>query len=351
MASQQAPRQAASPTAPLDEYRPMLNAALKGAVPADDAGVYRTLRYHMGWVDPEGRPADASFGKALRPLLCLFTCKAVGGDPGQALPAAVALELIHNFSLIHDDIQDEDKERRHRPTVWAVWGRPQALVAGNALRIVADQAIQGLAGCGVVPERAAGATRYLTDRYLEMIEGQYLDLSFERRPDISVDDYLDMVGRKTGALIEAAMYLGAFLGTESAEQVETLRRCGRLLGLAFQARDDVLGIWGDAEVLGKATGADLRKQKRSLPVVFGLQRTKGATHERLVEIASGPPPDGAQVEEALSILEAAGAREFSQGLAEQKASEALARAREAALPPQVLEDLEGLVEFVLTRQS
>lgn len=340
-----------SPTLPLDRFRPMLMAALKLGLPADDASIYRTLRYHMGWSGPEGQPADASFGKALRPLLCLFTCRAVGGRTERALPAAVALELIHNFSLMHDDIQDEDKERRHRPTVWVLWGRNKALVSGNALRLVADLTMQRLSAVGNDDTRALSAMRYITERYLEMIEGQYLDLSFERKPDITMDDYLDMVGRKTGALIEAAMYLGAYLGTENERQVETLRQCGRLLGLAFQVRDDVLGIWGDAEVMGKATGADLKKQKRSLPVVFGLQNAQGNGRERLVAIASGPPPDGAQVEEALSILEGVGAREFSQRLAEQKAAEAMAMARQADLAPQVLSELEGLVDFVLTRQS
>ncbi|MBM3947181.1 MAG: polyprenyl synthetase family protein, partial [SAR202 cluster bacterium] len=328
-----------SPTAPLDQFRPMLVQALKGAAPADDADMYRTLRYHMGWCDPEGNPADASFGKALRPLLCLFMCQAVGGRVEQALPAAVALELIHNFSLIHDDIQDEDQERRHRPTVWVLWGRNKALVSGNALRLVADRAMERLSAAGVRDDRALGAARYLTGRYLEMIEGQYLDLSYERQSNITMGDYLDMVGRKTGALIEAAMYLGAYLGTEDDQQVEALRRCGRLLGLAFQARDDVLGIWGDADVMGKATGADLKKQKRSLPVVFGLQSARGRDRERLVAIASGPPPNGAQVEEALSILDGVGAREYSQALAEEKAADAMSIARGAGLTPQVLQDL------------
>lgn len=328
----------------------MVVTALKEAVPDSVTPLYRLLRYHMGWLDQEGRPAEASQGKALRPLLCLFVCDAVGGDPAQAMPAAVALDLIHNFSLIHDDIQDEDRERRHRPTLWVLWGRPQALVAGNAMRLVADRALQTLSSRGVPQERVLGASRYLTERYLEMIEGQYLDLNYEGRTDITVDDYLTMISRKTGTLLEAAMYLGAYLGSEDQERVAALRRCGRLLGLAFQARDDILGIWGDEDVLGKATGADLRKQKRSLPVVYALQMSTGARKRRLQELASRPQLEDTYVEEALGILEQTGAQEFAQRLADEKGAEALEWARAAALPQDAQQDLEELVHFVLARQ-
>ena len=337
--------------APLERFGSALNAALKLSLPQDSQPLFHMLRYHLGWEDQRGRLSSIGSGKAIRPLLCLFMCEAVGGHAERAMPAAVSLELIHNFSLIHDDLQDGDRERRHRPTVWTVWGKAPALMAGDVLCCVADLALGGLAGAGVPAGKAVAASRMLTELYLEMIEGQYLDLSFEGRTDISQDAYLDMISRKTGALMEAATRLGAFLGTEDAARVESLAKCGRLLGLAFQVRDDVLGVWGDEKVTGKAIGADLRRQKRSFPVVHALQVSRGKQKKRLEVLASQPQVEEAAVDEMLGILEDVRAHEFAQKLAEDQGTQALACARQARLSKAAQQELEALVEFVLIRQK
>ena len=268
----------------------------------------------------------------------------------QALPAAAALELVHNFSLIHDDVQDEDQERHHRPTVWALWGKPMAVVAGNTMLALADRTILELWHRGVPMEKAAPALRVLTERYLETIEGQYLDLSFEQRLDVGPDEYLQMVEKKTGALIQAAMHLGALLGPSDPEQVAALRGCGRLLGLAFQARDDVLGIWGDPAMTGKAVGADIQRRKKSLPVVYGFAQAPAAARTRLAELYRLPRLDRRATAEVLGILEELNAREFAQRVAEEKRDQALTLARQASLLPWARGQMEELADFIVNRQ-
>ena len=266
------------------------------------------------------------------------------------MPVALALELIHNFSLIHDDIQDGDRERHHRSTVWVQWGVPAALVAGNAMRVLADSALHGLLQRDVALSTALRSQAILTQRYLEMIEGQYLDLSFETRTDVAPDEYLTMVSKKTGALLEAATHLGALLGTQDAEQVDALRRCGRLLGLAFQARDDVLGVWGETGMTGKAVGADIRRKKKSLPVVHAFHQAGDAARERLTELYRQDVLDDDAVDAVLDVMEELGSREFSQHIAEEKAQEAVERVRGARLPSAAQTHLEEMAGFFAHRQ-
>lgn len=308
------------------------------------------LRYHMGWETPEGVPAQGTSGKALRPALCLFTCEAVGGKPDDAMSAAVALELIHNFSLIHDDIQDLDLERHGRETVWAVWGKPKALVAGNTMRTYADATLYQLQHSGTTPEKTLEVLRVLTECCLELIEGQYMDLNFEARLDVTPEEYLDMVSRKTGALIEAAMHLGAVIGGAEASQVDALARCGRLLGLAFQARDDVLGIWGDTTLLGKATGADIRRKKKSLPVVYGLTKANKGQRKRLEQLYNTSEELGDDaVEVVMGILDDLDAHGYAQSVAEEMESRATTTVKEAELGPKALTSLNELANFMVHR--
>ncbi|MBI2935244.1 MAG: polyprenyl synthetase family protein [Chloroflexi bacterium] len=314
-------------------------------------GLRAMIEYHMGWIDPQGRPMTNSSGKALRPALCLFACTAVGGTAEEALPAAAALELIHNFSLIHDDIQDGDRERRHRPTLWALWGQPQALEAGNTMRVLADLTLLTLHARLAPVSRMVKASGVLTGYYLEMIEGQYLDLSYEKSATITLQGYMEMVSRKTGALMEAAMYLGAFVGTQDEEQIRALALCGRFLGLGFQIRDDVLGIWGDTATTGKATGADLYRKKKSFPVVYVMERGSPVQKRRVADLYAREKLSASDVEELTSILEQRGAREFAQRIAEEQCAQALTHAHQARLSASTRQELEELVDFLTTRQS
>ena len=332
----------------IDRYGDDIQDALRLALSRDGSFVYDMLRYYMGWADERGAPIRAGAGKAVRPSLCLFGCEAVGGSAALAMPAAVALELIHNFSLVHDDIQDEDETRRNRKTVWAVWGKPKALVAGNVMRVVADTALHGLLEVGVDSERALNAVALLTEAYLEMIEGQYLDLAFEGRRDIGMDDYRRMISRKTGALLRCSLNLGAAIGARDAETVAAFRECGRALGYVFQIRDDVLGVWGEEEVTGKPVGSDIRRKKNSYPVVYAMESAEGGG-ETIAAIYDKPRVEDEDVERVLSIMDSAGVRERAGVEAAEWADLAMSALAGVELPPDAKRDMEEFAHFLMVR--
>ncbi len=334
----------------IGRYRQAVGDELRRVVPYPSGGLHDLVRYHLGWQDAEGLPTANGGGKALRPALCLMACEMAGGNWRRAVSAAAAVELVHNFSLVHDDIEDRDTERRHRATVWSLWGIPKAIGAGNAIRILADRALLALADTGMEPAQLANASRVLTSRYLEMIEGQYLDMAYEQADRVTVEQYMDMIGRKTGALMEAAMYLGALVATEDPHVADAYGRCGYRLGLAFQVRDDILGIWGDPESTGKPSGADIRRRKKSLPVVYLLQQARGEQREWLHRIYRSEEIQEEQVEGVLAILEELGAQSHAQQMAEAQRREALRALGALELSPESRRPMEALVEFIVTRQ-
>ena len=308
------------------------------------------LRYYMGWVDVHGSPCVATEGKALRSTLCLFACEATGGSVQRSMPAAVALEFIHNFSLIHDDIQDRDETRRHRATLWAVWGMPKAMVAGNALRVVADTCLEQLVSEGVEIEQALEVTGLLTEAYLEMIEGQYLDLSYEGRPHIAMHDYLGMISRKTGALMRCAVNMGAALGTRDPDTLASFRAFGRSLGYAFQIRDDYLGVWGDEATTGKPVGADIRRKKNSFPVVYAMSQASGRDKETLEETYQREQLSDDDVDTVLQLMDRMNVREVANRLAADHCDAALDALEAAELEPTMRQEAEELVQFLLVRE-
>ena len=334
-------------------YKGWVEEELYRSVPSTaSAGLYVLLHYHMGWVDRLGNqaPSGISQGKALRPTLCLFACEALSQDFRRAVPAAAALELIHNFSLIHDDIQDQDRERRHQPTVWHLWGVPSALVAGNAMQSTGDLALLNTAHEDALSPVTLKISQLLTDNYLEMIEGQCLDLAFEAKTDISTEEYLDMIAHKTGALIRSGLEIGALVGTDDTVAFRAFSRFGNCLGRAFQIRDDVLGIWGDVATTGKATGNDIRRRKKSFPVVFALNHASGESKHDLLEIYGQQELDEDDVKRVLAVLDEVGAQEHSQRIIEASAGDALTALEEVSLPSWAREEAEGLVDFLARRE-
>ena len=315
-------------------------------------GLYVLLQYHLGWVDQWGNRAQSpiSQGKSLRPTLCLFVCEALSQDLARAVPAAAALELIHNFSLIHDDIQDQDRERRHQPTVWRLWGIPKGLVAGNAMQSAGDLAVLNTARANVTPEKTIRVSQLLTASYLEMIEGQCLDLSFEAKTAIDTEEYLRMIAYKTGSLIRSGLKIGALVSTDDTATVEAFSRFGSGLGRAFQIRDDFLGIWGDVSTTGKAAGNDIRRRKKSFPVVYALSHAGGQSRRALLEIYGRKDLDENDVERVLSVLDEVGAQEHSQKLIDASAGQALDALDEISLPSWAREEAEGLVDFLARRE-
>ena len=279
----------------LEKHRVVLLDGLRSAL-SGSSPLSVIVRRHVGIEDEKGDGADGA-GKLLRPCLVLFAAEELGARPGAALPAAVALELVHNFSLVHDDIQDRDRMRRGRPTLWAVHGEAEAINAGDLLHAIAFREI-------VRCESVAAAC--LADATIDMIEGQSLDLSYEGR-FVSIDEYLTMVDRKTGALLRCALELGGIVSEADDDVRLSLRELGMALGRAFQIRDDALGIWGDGSVVGKPQGSDVRRRKKSFPAVWTFERANSADRRKLESIYSGESMGEADVALVVALMERLGA--------------------------------------------
>ncbi len=320
---------------PFARYLPALETAMRQAIP-DTApnALYEMLRYHLGWVNTTFQPVADKAGKRLRPVFLLLAyeaqacetqvCETQSSDWQQALPAAAAIELLHNFTLIHDDIEDRDRTRRGRPTLWAVWGEPQAINAGDALFALAYRSLFNLQTTGFPPEMVVRAVNLYTDAILHITEGQHLDLSFEAESEVDEAIYLTMIRGKTAALLGLACELGGMLAGATAARLAALREFGVELGMAFQMQDDWLGLWGNPEQTGKPVGSDLRNRKKTLPILHGIAHSAdfAALLTTITDI------DEANIARGLALLEAAGSREYvqAQALAHHHAAlDALAR--------------------------
>jgi geranylgeranyl diphosphate synthase type I len=306
--------------------------------------MYDMHRYHLGWLDQAFTPVAAPPGKKLRPALCLLVAECVAGDWRPALAAATAVELIHNFSLIHDDIQDNSPLRRFRPTVWSLWGIAQGINAGDALLIVAEQALTE-ANPPLKPEVALGALRLLNATCRALCEGQYLDMLWEHEPSVTVEQYLEMIERKTARLFQCSAELGAFCAGASADLQQGFGQFASSLGLAFQAADDLLGIWSPEAETGKTADLDVANRKKSLPVVLGLAAPASPESDRLralFRLDRLLTPE--ETAEATGILEHLGARE--QAAARARSYRDAARNALDGLPPS--DALATLREFVAT---
>ncbi len=334
-------------------YKDLVEQGMAAIVPAPGLSELNIpLQYHLGWTDREGNPAatPASQGKALRPTLCMFACEALDGDLNHAVSAAAAIELIHNFSLVHDDIQDQDVERRHQPTVWSIWGQPKALVTGDSMQCLGDLSMLRGAQLGVSPGTAVRVSRILTEGYLEMIEGQCLDLGFETRTTITTDEYLHMIACKTGALIRSAVEIGAVLASDDAAVAAAFASFGNYLGRAFQIRDDYLGVWGDEGATGKSTDSDIRRRKKSFPAVFALDRASGGARQDLHRIYAQEELDDSDVERVMAIMDELGAPQYANRLTAESAEQAIRALADVDLPGWVRDEVDQLVDFLARRE-
>lgn len=311
------------------------------------ADFFNMLHYHLGWTDARGKHALADTGKRIRPLLCLWSCEAVGGNWREALSAACALELIHNFSLIHDDIQDNSNARRGRATVWKVWGMPQAINAGDAMFVLAQQAMDELP-TSLSLDRYVAIQRVFHSSILKLTQGQYLDLAYERADQVSLNDYFEMIGGKTAALLAGACEIGARLGSTDTHLHRVLANYGELLGIAFQIADDVLGLWGDPEITGKSARTDLLSRKKSYPVLYAMQSKQGQELRALYAKKDWTSKDIARVE---SIFEETNARQHSMAQAEVYAKRAQRALDATNLTNATITRLHNLILQVVYREK
>ena len=302
------------------------------------------LTYHMGWTG-EGAGPDAN-GKRIRPLMLLLCTAAItGGDWKNALPAAAAVELVHNFSLVHDDIQDHSEKRRRRPTTWVKWGVPMAINAGDALFVISNQAIIDLKE-NYLAEVVVRAAEILHNTCLDLTRGQFLDMSYEERTDLALEDYWPMVAGKTAALLSACCHIGALLGGADDSKQEAYRSFGHYLGLAFQVQDDILGIWGDEALTGKSAASDLIEGKKSLPVLAGL-----SANGKFAARWKQGPIQPTEIEELARVLASEGGYEKANDAAKQMTDLALMSLREADPQGEAGEALFKLADKLLKRNQ
>lgn len=331
--------------AALDAGRELLVPALREAIGrhlGPETG--RLAEYHLGWVDSDGNPTSSRGGKLVRPALCMLSARAARGSARDGVPAAVAVELVHNFSLLHDDIMDGDATRRGRETAWTVFGVPPAILGGDAMMTAATSALLEAEAPG-----ARQATASLMDATQRMINGQCSDLAFERRKDVTLEECLRMAGGKTGALLGCACSLGAQLLGAGPGLVDRLRAYGEHLGLAFQLVDDLLGVWGTPELTGKQVGADVRVRKKSLPVVAALN-APGARELRALYFRP-EPFDEEDVRRVTDLVERAGGREWAHAEAARQADAARRSLDFPGIPDGVRDELLDVAGFIVGRQS
>jgi geranylgeranyl diphosphate synthase type I len=333
----------------LERYRDAIAAEMRAVLAERPLKHVAPMRYHLGWEDRRGEAQKGSGGKMLRPTLCLVCCEGVGGDWAQALPAAAGIELLHNFTLIHDDIEDGSPQRHGRETVWKLWGQARAINVGDGMFSLAHLGMLRLAERGVAPNLVVAALGMLDEACLQLCEGQHLDLVFQTEAEISRDEYLGMVESKTAALIAASTGIGAVLGEGPPVAVAALRRFGRLLGLAFQIRDDVLGIWGEVAETGKPAGDDIRDRKKTFPIVFALERVAGADRRALHSLYRAEIMTDGDIERIAAILERSGALDESERAAAAYARDAISELGGLKLDPRCRAQLEGLAVFAARR--
>ncbi|WP_390897581.1 family 2 encapsulin nanocompartment cargo protein polyprenyl transferase [Streptomyces justiciae] len=331
----------------LERARELVDPVLRAAVESLPGSMRRIALYHFGWEQADGTPAAGHAGKAIRPALVLAAAAALGGPEARtaAVRAAAAVELVHNFSLLHDDVMDRDTTRRHRPTAWTVFGDTDAILAGDTLQALA---LRLLAEDPHPASRAAAAR--LADCVVELCAGQHTDVALEKQSpgEVTLDEALGMAEAKTGALLGCACALGALYAGASEDDVEALDAFGREAGLAFQLIDDVIGIWGDPARTGKPAGADLAARKKSLPVVAALASDTPAA-ARLADLYAAPCAQEDLDRTALAV-EQAGGRDWAQVQAADRMARALGHLARAVPDPEAAGGLLALAEYV-TRRS
>jgi geranylgeranyl diphosphate synthase, type I len=308
------------------------------------APMYEQIRYHLGYSDPAARP-----GKRMRPLLGLLAYASISPDWDRALPGAAAVELGHNFSLVHDDIEDGDAERRGRPTLWVRDGVPQAINTGDALFTISRVALHHLTKLGFSDSKVIRLMKLYDETCLRLCEGQFIDIAASARTEMqSVEHYFEMIGRKTAALISGSVESGAILASDDEEVIRRFRNFGWALGLAFQINDDLLGIWGDEATTGKEA-SDLARHKKTLPVLHAMEQASPADRAALTSLYAEVNPGAESVAAGLQVLERTGSREYTRLQAQEWRAKAISEIRALSqLNPRAVAKLEEIIDRVIS---
>jgi geranylgeranyl diphosphate synthase type I len=333
----------------LGQARELITPTLRQMVDRLDPAIGRVVSYHLGWCDEQGQPMTNCGGKAIRPGLALLGAEAAGADLETAVPAAAAVELVHNFSLVHDDLIDRDARRRHRATVWALWGDAVALLAGDAMLSLAHEV---LLGCGSPHAGAAQTVIAIATR--ELIRGQAADTAFETRSDVTLDECVEMAWGKTAALMAASAVSGAALAGARPSVRDALGAYGGHTGLAFQLVDDLLGIWGRPDITGKPVYSDLRSRKKTLPVTWTIQHGGKAGRRLagwLADEARARAASNDELAEVARWVDQGGGRAWASEEAHRRVGLGLDALSRAAVPDGPAAELQCLARYLLEREA
>jgi geranylgeranyl diphosphate synthase, type I len=342
MTQQMTTRTSSAPTV-LGRVRDLVQPALQLAVDGlADPQMRLIARYQMGWCDADGRPADSG-GKAIRPALAVLSAEAVLGTASAGIPGAMAVELVHNFSLLHDDVMDRDTERRHRPTGWVAFGDGQAILAGSAMLTLAVEVLvqSGLPGRRSLP--------CLLEATQVLISGQSQDLLLEGGAAVALDDVLSMEAAKTAALLSCASSIGALAAGAPDHIVAGLAAFGHELGVAFQLVDDILGVVGDPARTGKSASSDVRVGKRSAPIVAALSAASAASARLADLFADGPPASDADIELATQLIVDAGGLDWAAGEADTRLARAIEHLSGLDLVDSAAAELAAVATYIVDR--
>lgn len=309
------------------------------------------MRYHLGWATADFTPERAKTGKRLRPLVCLLCCAAAGGAAERALPAAAAVELLHNFTLVHDDIQDNSAFRHNRRTVWSIWGMAQGINVGDGMHAIAQRALFGLRERGLPAPLVLDLAVGLDETVLRICAGQVRDIDFERRWDIGGADYREMIAGKTAAIFAYAARAGALIAGLPLERADAFDAFGAALGLGFQVRDDLLGIWGATDVTGKQQGDDIRRRKKSLPIIMLHERANEADRAYLEGLYATDEVAPGEIATVVQMLDRAGVRDDCQEIVERYHIEAAAHLNASGATGPAAAALAGLIETMAGREA
>ncbi len=334
----------------LSKYTADIKQAIQDTLSHTPPFIRGVINYHFGWMDRDFKPANFDKGKMLRPTLCLLVFDALTGSHQDALPVAAAIEMVHNFSLIHDDIEDDDLERRGRATVWAIWGKPLAINTGDYLYTLALDLLHHLDPTRFSTNQIFAVQRSISKACLSLTMGQDLDLRFEQMQEVTAAMYLDMVCKKTAALLETSILCGALLGTYDKEIIENYRNFAQNIGIAFQVRDDILGIWGESLKTGKSADNDLRRKKKTLPVIYTLNKVTGQRQKKLWGLyASDQPLTYAEVKFARECLTWTEAQGYAQDIADKYINDAFTALDKINISNQAQSELVLISHFLIER--
>jgi geranylgeranyl diphosphate synthase type I len=324
----------------LEEFEKQARKAVDETCAGQYSGLGDIFKYQMGWTGQSGKS-----GKRIRPMMLLLTVAGYNEKWDRAIPAAIALELIHNYSLIHDDIEDNSQMRRGVETVWVKWGQPQGINSGDSMLNLAFSVLWKLEN-NYSPQTVIETTKTLQRYSMDLTKGQYLDIDFESRSNVTIKNYIDMVEGKTCSLFKAALEIGGILGESSAQDRMKLQKIGSLLGQAYQIQDDWLGIWGDVSVTGKSNQSDLLERKKTYPVILGLQKN----HQFLKLWDQAGNNDQLPILEMAKTLEAEGIKQATESEFNRVYEEAFSLLKLLGKKYKEFEGLSDFIRLLLKRQ-